>query len=75
MQDIGDSLFTPPAGATLQDAPNASLAQTYLNGSSVDETQAMMTLISDSRSYQSQSQLIKTQVSSGDNLNSLLAQG
>jgi len=75
MQDIGDSLFTPPDGATLQDATNASLAQTYLNGSSVDETQAMMTLISDSRSYQSQSQLIKTQVSSGDNLNTLLAQG
>jgi flagellar basal-body rod protein FlgF len=75
MQDIGNSLFTPPAGVALQDAPTASLAQNYLNGSNVDETQSMITLLSDSRSYQTQTQLMKTQVSGGDSLNTLLAQG
>jgi flagellar basal-body rod protein FlgF len=75
MQDLGNSQFSPPAGEALRDAPNAALAQGYLNGSNVDETISMMTLISDSRSYQTQTQLMKTQVSGGDALNTLLAQG
>jgi len=75
MQDLGNSQFSPPAGEALRDAPDAALAQGYLNGSNVDETVSMMTLISDSRSYQTQTQLMKSQVSGGDSLNTLLAQG
>jgi len=75
LTDLGNSLFAPAAGATLQPASNASLVQNYINGSDVDATQTMVSLISDSRSYQLQTQLMKTQMGGSDNLNSLLAQG
>jgi flagellar basal-body rod protein FlgF len=75
MTDLGGSKFAPPSGATLQAATSASLSQTYLNGSNVDPTAAMMTLISDSRSYQTQTDLMKSQSSGSQSLNTLLGQG
>lgn len=72
---ISGTLFAPPAGAALQPATNGSLQQGYLNASNVDPTQAMMDMISDSRSYQLQTNLMKAQASGGQSLNTLLAQG
>jgi len=70
------ALFKAPTGAALQPATNGSLQQGYLNGSNVDPTSTMMDLIADSRSYQLQTEMMKTQ--SGDastGLNQLLGQG
>ena len=72
---LGGSLLAVSAGAALQPASDGSLHQGYLNGSNVDPTQAMMEMIADSRSYQLQTQLMKTQSSTDQNLNTLLAQG
>jgi flagellar basal-body rod protein FlgF len=71
---LSGTLMQPPAGVALQPAINASLHQGYLNGSNVDPTRSMMDMISDSRSYQLQTEMMKTQ-SSSQGLNTLLAQG
>jgi flagellar basal-body rod protein FlgF len=74
LTDLGNSLFAP--AVTPLPATGAKLEQGYLNGSNVDPTQSMMDLIQDSRSYQLQTELMKTQTGSGDSgLNTLLAQG
>jgi flagellar basal-body rod protein FlgF len=75
LTDLGNSLFAPATGAPLTPATGAKLEQGYLNGSNVDPTQAMMELIQDSRSYQLQTQMMKTQTGGGADLNTLLAQG
>jgi flagellar basal-body rod protein FlgF len=75
MTDLGGSKFAPPSNTPLQPATDGTLTQNYLNSSDVDPTQAMMTLIGDSRSYQSQTDLMKTQSSGSDSLNTVLAQG
>jgi flagellar basal-body rod protein FlgF len=75
LTDLGNSLFAAPAGAALTPAAGAKLEQGYLNGSNVDATQSMMELIADSRSYQLQTDLMKTQTGGGADLNTLLAQG
>jgi flagellar basal-body rod protein FlgF len=75
LTDIGGSNYAPPKNTPLQQAPNATMAQNYLNGSDVDPTQAMMTMIADSRSYQAQTQLMKSQSTGSDALNTLLGQG
>jgi flagellar basal-body rod protein FlgF len=72
---LGGSLFAPAPGVVLQASPAGSVAQGYLNASNVDTTQSMMNLIADSRSYQLQTELLKTQGTSGAALNTLLAQG
>jgi len=72
---LSGTLYSPPAGATLSPASNGSLQQGYLNGSNVDPTQSMMEMIADSRSYQLQADLMKTQTGSDQNLNVVLAQG
>ena len=72
---ISGTLFSPPAGAALQPATNGSLHQGYLNQSNVDATQAMMDLINESRSYQLQTTMLKTQSTNNDALNTLLTQG
>jgi flagellar basal-body rod protein FlgF len=72
---LSGTLYSPPAGATLSPATNGSLEQGYLNGSNVDPTQGMMEMIADSRSYQLQADMMKTQSGSEQNLNTLLAQG
>ncbi|HTQ71232.1 MAG TPA: flagellar hook-basal body complex protein [Acidocella sp.] len=72
---MGNSLYLPPTGAALTPAANGALHQGYLNDSNVDPTAAMMQMISDSRSYELQAQLTKSQTSASADLNSLLAQG
>jgi flagellar basal-body rod protein FlgF len=63
------------AGTAAQPAINGSLHQGYLNQSNVDPTQSMMDLINDSRSYQLQTTMLKTQSDNNSALNTLLAQG
>lgn len=63
------------AGTQVQPAINGSLHQGYLNQSNVDPTQSMMDLINDSRSYQLQTTMLKTQSDNNGALNSLLSQG
>jgi flagellar basal-body rod protein FlgF len=72
---ISGTLYSPPTGATLTASTNGTLQQGYINGSNVDPTQSMMQMIDDSRSYQLQTDLMKTQSSSDQSLNTLLAQG
>ena len=62
-------------GRRLRPSANGSLQQGYLNGSNVDPTQSMMEMIADSRSYQLQTDMMKTQSGSDQSLNTLLAQG
>jgi flagellar basal-body rod protein FlgF len=71
---LGGSLFAPAPGVALQPAAG-SVAQGYVNGSNVDTTQSMMTLITASRSYQLQTELLKQQGAGGAALNALVAQG
>jgi flagellar basal-body rod protein FlgF len=72
---ISGTLFTAPAGAQLTPAQNAKLEQGFLNDSNVDPTQAMMAMIADNRSYQLQTNLMKSQSTGGESLNTLMAQG
>jgi flagellar basal-body rod protein FlgF len=72
---LSGAMFAAPAGAPLQPATNGSLQQGYLNGSNVDPTTTMMNMIADSRSYQLQTNLMKSQSGGGQALNTLLAQG
>jgi len=72
---LSGTLFAPAAGAALTPAANGSLQQGFLNGSNVDPTTAMMDLIADSRSYQMQTDLTKSQSGGSQALNTLLAQG
>jgi flagellar basal-body rod protein FlgF len=72
---LSGTLFLPPAGATLAPASDGVVQQGYLNGSNVDPTQAMMNMIADNRSYELQTNLMKTQSDGGQSLNTLLAQG
>jgi flagellar basal-body rod protein FlgF len=74
LQPLSGTLMLPPTGATLVADPNATLHQGFLNGSNVDPTKSMMDMISDSRSYQLQSDLLKNQ-NNGTDLNNLVAQG
>ena len=75
LKDIGNSLYQPSNPNQIQAASNGSVAQGYLNGSNVNSVQGMVALIDASRSYQIQSQLLKTQSSNSTSLNTLLAQG
>jgi flagellar basal-body rod protein FlgF len=72
---LSGSMFAVPAGAALQPATSGSLEQGYLNGSNVDPTETMINMIADSRSYQLQTGLIKSQSDGGQALNTLVAQG
>lgn len=69
------TLYAPPAGAALTPSTNGALQQGYLNGSNVDPTQSMIEMIDDSRSYQMQTDMMKNQGSSSQDLNALVAQG
>lgn len=72
---LGGSLYKAPAGTVFAQASDGSLHQGYLNDSNVDATMAMMDLIDSSRSYQLQTDLMKSQGSASQDLNTLLAQG
>jgi flagellar basal-body rod protein FlgF len=72
---LSGTLYSPPAGAALTASTDGSLHQGYLNGSNVDPTISMMEMISDSRSYQLQTDMMKSQTGADANLNNLLAQG
>ena len=49
--------------------------QGYLNDSNADPTQSMIEMIDDSRSYQLQTDLLKSQSGASGDLNALVAQG
>jgi flagellar basal-body rod protein FlgF len=72
---LSGTLLAPPANVALQPATNGSLQQGYLNSSNVDTTQAMINMISDNRSYELQTNLMKMQSDGGQSLNTLLSQG
>lgn len=72
---LSGTLYSPPAGVALTASTDGSLHQGYLNGSNVNPTQSMIEMIADSRSYQLQTDLMKTQASPNQSLNTLLAQG
>jgi len=71
---LSGAMFAAPAGP-LQPATNGTLEQGYLNGSNVDPTMTMMNMIADSRSYQLQTNLMKSQADGGQALDTLVAQG
>jgi flagellar basal-body rod protein FlgF len=75
MSSLGGSLFAPADPNALQQSQNGSVSQGYLNGSNVDPTSEMVELVDASRSYQLQTELMKSQSSNGQQLNSFLAQG
>jgi flagellar basal-body rod protein FlgF len=70
---LSGTLYSPQAGVALTAATDGSLHQGYLNDSNVDPTQSMMEMIADSRSYQLQTELMKTQSGADASLNALLA--
>lgn len=72
---LSGTLYTPPPGEGLRPAAQGSVAQGYLNDSNVDPTQSMMEMIADSRSYQLQTDMMKSQAASSQDLNQLLASG
>jgi len=74
LKPLSGTLMQPPAGTTLLPDPAATMHQGFLNGSNVDPTKSMMDMITDSRSYQLQTDMMKTQTS-GTDLNALVAQG
>jgi len=72
---ISGTLYSPPAGAALAPSANGSLAQGFLNDSNVDATQAMIEMIDDSRSYQLQTDMMKSQSGADAGLNQMLTSG
>ena len=72
---LSGTLYAPPDGATLDASTSGALQQGYLNGSNADPTQSMIEMIDDSRSYQLQTDMMKSQGTSSDDLNALVAQG
>ncbi|GAB0116673.1 flagellar hook-basal body complex protein [Acidisoma sp. 7E03] len=72
---LGGALFAPPDPNRLQPATKGSVAQGYLNGSNVDPVRGMVDMIDANRSYQLQTQLMKSYASDSSALNTLLAQG
>jgi flagellar basal-body rod protein FlgF len=75
LKALGGGLYQPPDPNNLQPSTRGSVAEGYLNGSNVDPVQGMVDLIDASRSYQLQTQLMKTHSSDSTALNTLLAQG
>ena len=75
LQDIGNSLYQPSNPNQIQTASNGSVSQGYLNGSNVNSVQSMVALVDANRSYELQSQLLKTQSANSTSLNTILAQG
>lgn len=75
MTSLGGTLYQPPEGEAPVPSQSGALHQGYLNGSNVNPTVAMMEMIDSSRSYQMQTEMLKNQSSSSQDLNNLLAQG
>lgn len=74
LTSLSGTLYAPPAGASLSPSSDGALHQGYLNDSNVDPTQSMIEMIDDSRSYQLQTDMMKTQGTSSQDLNTLVAQ-
>jgi flagellar basal-body rod protein FlgF len=72
---LSGTLYAPPAGAALSPSTNGSLHQGFINGSNVDPVQSIVDMISDTREYQQQTDMMKTQTGSDAGLNTLVAQG
>jgi flagellar basal-body rod protein FlgF len=75
MTSLGGSLFAPADPNALTQSQAGSVSQGYLNASNVNPTSEMVELVDASRSYQLQTELMKTQSGNGQQLNSFLAQG
>jgi flagellar basal-body rod protein FlgF len=75
MTSLGGSLFAPADPNALQQSQAGAVSQGYLNASNVNPTSEMVELVDASRSYQLQTELMKTQSGNGQQLNSFLAQG
>jgi flagellar basal-body rod protein FlgF len=72
---LSGTLYAPPDGAALTPSTNGALEQGFLNDSNADPTKSMIEMIDDSRSYQLQTDLMKSQGTSSEDLNALVAQG
>lgn len=72
---LSGTLYAPATGAALTPSTDGALHQGFLNSSNVDPTTSMMQLIGDSRSYQMQTDMMKSQCTSSQDLNTLVAQG
>jgi flagellar basal-body rod protein FlgF len=70
---LSGTLYAPPAGVAVTPSAGGALAQGYLNGSNVNPTTSMVDMIDASRSYQMQTDLMKTQSGADASLNALLA--
>lgn len=75
MSPLGGELYLPAAGEALVPSQDGAVHQGYLNDSNVNPTDAMMEMINGSRSYQMQSEMLKSQSEASQDLNNLLAQG
>ncbi len=75
MTSLGGSLFAPADPNALQPSQTGSVSQGYLNASNVDPISEMVELVDASRSFQLQTELMKSQSGNGQQLNSFLAQG
>lgn len=75
LTSLGGSLYQAQDSTAYSPATNGALHQGYLNSSNVDPTQSMIQMIDNSRSYQMQTDLMKSQSSASQDLNNLLAQG
>jgi flagellar basal-body rod protein FlgF len=75
LTSLGGSLFAVSDPGALQPSQTGSVSQGYMNASNVDPTEEMIELIDASRSYQLQTELMKTQSNGGQQLNAFLAQG
>lgn len=75
MSSLGGQFYLPPKNEVLVQSQDGAVHQGYLNDSNVNPTEAMMEMINGSRSYQMQSEMLKSQSESSQDLNNLLAQG
>lgn len=75
MSPLGGELYLPPTNESLVPSQDGAVHQGYLNDSNVNPTEAMMEMINGSRSYQMQSEMLKSQSEASQDLNNLLAQG
>jgi flagellar basal-body rod protein FlgF len=72
---LSGSLYSPPPNVALTPSTDGALHQGFLNDSNADPTQSMIEMIDNSRSYQLQTDMMKTQSTADQGLNTLLAQG
>lgn len=76
LKRLGDSQFAVPSNdGNVQRANRTQVKQGYLEGSDVSSVKAMTQLISDTRSFQIESRLVRGSQTMSSGLNSLISQG